>query len=215
MNKGQDLRIAVFENNFEMVKKLVEGNADVNYAGENNSTLLNEAIRNENLEIIKYLLDNGADTRIADKYGYTAYHEACKTKKANIINSIKLKSESKYNEREYLVDLLRENIVPEEVINYLDMERKYIKVDNSEWINYIEVSALDEVRIFNYNGIKYVDLLAKVENYSNIGVIAWIPEKKTFGYFDYETGENGIFEYMTWNEFLEIPGYYIDKVFNL
>ena len=211
---GQALRTSAFENDFVKVMSLLENGADINYEGGEYSTksvALNEAIRNQNYEMIHYLLKNSASTNVADRYGYKAYNEACKTKNKKIIELIKENNNSEQHNKEYCINLLKQYNVPEEVIEYLDMERKDINLENSKWTKRIEVSALDEIRIFNHKGVTYVDFIAEVENYSNIGVISWIPEKNTFGCFDYETELEGTFEYMTWNEFLENPSFYIDK----
>ena len=80
----------------------------------------------------------------------------------------------------------------------------------SEWTNYVEFYALDEVRTFKWRDMTFVDLIWKVDNYDNIGVISWIPEHKSFACLDIEHEMFGFIKEMAWSEFMKSPAKFID-----
>ena len=66
------LREAVFNNDFEMTKLLVENGANVNILTDNGSSILLEAVWNEkNINIVTYLIEHGADVNKANDDGET------------------------------------------------------------------------------------------------------------------------------------------------
>lgn len=78
------LVVAAFDNRFEIVKILVENNADINkkcfykgrYVGGRyvGYGVLDGAARNTNFAMLKYLVENGADVNFPNGYGNTVLH---------------------------------------------------------------------------------------------------------------------------------------------
>lgn len=60
------------KDNIEMIRLLIEHNADINARGYQNNTPLHEAALNKRLYSIKFLLDNGADHSIRNDFGVLA-----------------------------------------------------------------------------------------------------------------------------------------------
>lgn len=65
------LKVAVVQQNAQVVKDLLEAGADPNATGEDNQTPLHHAVRRDSLQIIQLLLAHGASTAIVDIYGRT------------------------------------------------------------------------------------------------------------------------------------------------
>src|SRR6187455_1026583 len=63
------LKVAVVQQNAQIVKDLLDDGADPNATGEDNQTPLHHAVRRKNLEIIRLLLDHGASSSVIDIYG--------------------------------------------------------------------------------------------------------------------------------------------------
>ena len=82
---------AVFYNNYEVIKTLINFGADVNAKDENGVTVLMFAAKNNsNPEIIRVLLSAGADVFAEDKYSKTAYdHARNELIKKLILNAVK------------------------------------------------------------------------------------------------------------------------------
>jgi ankyrin repeat protein len=65
------LKVAVVQQNAQIVKDLLEAGADPNATGEDNQTPLHHAVRRNSVQIIQLLLDHGASTSVVDIYGRT------------------------------------------------------------------------------------------------------------------------------------------------
>ena len=79
------LHIAITKKHFEIVKLLVENEADVNVETVFNWTPLHFAIRDGHLEIIKLLITNGAKVNLIDTYGRIPPLELAKQKKNSAV----------------------------------------------------------------------------------------------------------------------------------
>lgn len=73
---GTFLNYAVLYERVEIVKYLLNRNADINALYDNDYTSLMLAVEHENIEMTKILLENNADVNIKDKYGNTALWKA-------------------------------------------------------------------------------------------------------------------------------------------
>jgi ankyrin repeat protein len=71
-----DLGKAIFEENQEAVKRILDDGADINLRVENGFTPLMQACEMENIEIVKYLLGRGAKINEPGFEGNTALHIA-------------------------------------------------------------------------------------------------------------------------------------------
>ncbi len=83
---GTALHAAMFQENMEIVRLLIEYKFDVNAVGPKNGyTPLHDAVWADNLEAIKLLLAKGAKTTIKGKDGLTPYAKAKKEGKTDIV----------------------------------------------------------------------------------------------------------------------------------
>jgi len=65
------LHHATMNDNFDIVKYLVEHGANVNAIDWCNATPLQLAASNSNIHIVKYLVESGANVNYSDEFGYT------------------------------------------------------------------------------------------------------------------------------------------------
>ena len=85
------LHYAVHSNRLELVKILVEHNADVNIGGEMEATPLHYAVFSGSIQIVKYLINNGADYNLVDEknlsHSFLVYQckHFCRTSRNNQI----------------------------------------------------------------------------------------------------------------------------------
>ncbi len=70
------LNHAIFNENFERVRKLVESGYNTNIQGSNGHTPLMQAVEVENVQIAQYLLSNGAEVNQSGYEGATPLHIA-------------------------------------------------------------------------------------------------------------------------------------------
>ncbi|MEI0608264.1 ankyrin repeat domain-containing protein, partial [Brachyspira pulli] len=70
------LMIAVYKEDYDMVKYLLDKGANPNTANNENKTALMIAIANNNFDISKLLIQQGANINTKDEYGYTALMRA-------------------------------------------------------------------------------------------------------------------------------------------
>jgi len=73
----------------EVIKLLLEANADVNLQNNDGETALMCAITNENIETVKLLLSKKPDLGLKNKYGKTALQEAAKDGREEIYDILK------------------------------------------------------------------------------------------------------------------------------
>ncbi|WML33312.1 ankyrin repeat domain-containing protein [Clostridium sp. OS1-26] len=229
---GNMLRQAAKEGELDLVKLIIsKGSADINYNGKDkafvcNSTPLQWAVISGNLNVVKLLLENGANVSITDKWGYRPFNEAVEAANdrwgyraldesigkydKEILEIIKIHEPKEWHQREWCIQSLKSFELPDEVIEFLGSENRKIDLKESEWTNYVEFYALDEVRVFKWNDMTFVDLVYDVDDYDNIGVMSWIPEHKSFACLDMEHAKFGFIPGLTWSEFMASPARYID-----
>ena len=66
----------VYDNDFNALKKEIEGGTDVNLQNKYGWTLLHISIRRDRRDMVEYLLENGADINRVDGVGWTPLMEA-------------------------------------------------------------------------------------------------------------------------------------------
>lgn len=87
---GTALHAAMFQNNVEIIKLLIDAGLDVNAQGTSNGyTPLHDAVWDNNLEAAKLLIKYGARTDIRGNDGLTPYEKAVKENKINIAEYLK------------------------------------------------------------------------------------------------------------------------------
>ena len=88
-DSGTALMAAVFKNDIEITKILLDLGADANLADPNGTTALHYATRFTNKEIIKLLVDYGADIKFKDNNGFSALDYALQDKDESILTLLK------------------------------------------------------------------------------------------------------------------------------
>lgn len=212
---GECLRYAAWKGYINIVEKLVNKGVNINFNAPdmifpNKTTPLNAAVREGHGELVKYLLENGADVTISDKWGFRAFHEAKEQNNFEIIEILKKYEEKDLHDRDWCINNLKNNNLPDEVIEFLASSNKKWELKKSKLTKSIVFCSIYEVRIFIWNKIKFIDLISYIENYENIGVFAWLPDQKVFATLDSENDKFGIIKGMTWNDFIKNPDKYID-----
>jgi ankyrin repeat protein len=71
ISKNTPLILAATKKNIQIIKILIDKNANVNYQNIGGATALHVASRNGNIDIARLLLSANADVNIKDAYGYT------------------------------------------------------------------------------------------------------------------------------------------------
>ncbi len=224
---GNMLRQAAKKGEIDLVKLIIsKGSVDINYNCKDKITPLQCAVIGGHLNIVKLLLENGADVSITDEWGYRPFNEAAEARNdrwcyrdydelagkydKEILEIIKSYEPKEWHQLEWCIQRLKSFEVPDEVIEFLGSENRKIDLKESEWTNYIEFYNFDEVRVFKWNNMTFVDLLYNVDDYDNIGIISWIPEHKSFACLDIEHEKFGFIKEMTWSDFMANPARYID-----
>ncbi|WP_253199427.1 ankyrin repeat domain-containing protein [Clostridium tagluense] len=229
---GNMLSQAAKEGDIDLVQLIIDkGVADINYNGKDkvfvgNPTPLQWAVIGGDINIVKLLLENGADVSITDEWGYRPFNEAAEARNnkwghraldesigkndKEILEIIKSYEPKEWHQHEWCEQRLKNYELPNEVIEFLSSENRKIDLEESEWTEYIEFYNLDEVRVFKWNNMTFVDLLHNVDGYDNIGAMSWIPEHKSFACLDMEHEKFGFIPGLTWSEFMASPARYID-----
>jgi len=88
-NKGDALIIASLFNNKEMVKILIEGNADLNQKDSKGNTALTHAASRGYTEIVRQLINHHANLDIMNSEGYTALMLAQQRRRTEIVEMLK------------------------------------------------------------------------------------------------------------------------------
>lgn len=84
---GTVLHAAMFQDNMQIIKLLIEHHYDVNAIGpQNGYTPMHDAVWANNIGAIKILLANGAQSNIKGKDGLTPYEKAKKEGKKSLVS---------------------------------------------------------------------------------------------------------------------------------
>ncbi|HEY5686906.1 MAG TPA: ankyrin repeat domain-containing protein [Yeosuana sp.] len=86
---GTALMAAVFKNDFEITKMLLDLGANTNLSDTKGNTALHFATLLNNKEITKLLIDYGADANFKDNKGFSPMDYAMQTKNRDISNLLK------------------------------------------------------------------------------------------------------------------------------
>jgi FOG: Ankyrin repeat len=73
-----DLFVAIYDNDFECMEKLLGGGANPNFANEDYETPLHYATYKGRLDMVELLIKYKADVNVRDKYGMTPLHVAAR-----------------------------------------------------------------------------------------------------------------------------------------
>ncbi len=89
-NVGTPLMAAVYRNNNDIAKMLLDSGADVNITDAKGTTALHYAIKFKNADLIKVLVNNGADINLKDNKGLSPLDYAKIDNNKNIVELLKI-----------------------------------------------------------------------------------------------------------------------------
>jgi len=88
-DSGTALMAAVFKNDVEVTKMLLDFGADANIPDPNETTALHYAVRFKNVDLIKMLVAHDADINLKDNKGFSALDYASQDKDESILKLLK------------------------------------------------------------------------------------------------------------------------------
>lgn len=222
IEKGYDLskdyhslREAVASENLHIVKLLIENGADINYCEPDmvypsNPTPVHIAAKRNNWEILKLLIENGADLTVKDRYGERPYNCACENSNYEMMKLIEALEPTQWHDREKKLLELQNHGVPERLISIISSKERLIKIPKNDSIKYLIVNSLFELKMVEWNGRQFIDLIKEVDNYWNEGFLVWYPKGKCLANADYEHGT--FKEICSVDDFFENPSTQLDKI---
>lgn len=205
---GIALRSAAWRGHFEIVKPLVEHDANVNFNGADQvfpycTTPVQMAASKNHFEIVKYLIEHGADVTIRDKYGNRAFLEAKRKNNREMMEYIKQFEPLIWHEADKRAEELKKMGMPADIIKWLGTENRRIDLPDTSPTEYIEFETIFDVKPLEWQGRTFLDFAKEVEGYGGTGFIIWIPDQKCLGSIDIEHEELFIFEGVKWNKFIK------------
>jgi hypothetical protein len=216
---GIPLRDAAWKGRFKLVQLLVEKGADINFHGKNmvfpyGSTPLQKAAGMGHLKIVQYLLDQGADPAIKDTYGERPYTEAKRSKHVDVMELIKSYEPQELHDLDNRITELKKAGLPKSIITDLGETRRRVELSDCEYADYIEFCSILDVTEMEMKGVRLINLVSDMDNYSEIGMFVWISSQKAIGSYDVEHCNLMVIHDGTWKKVLKNPGYYIDRILN-
>ncbi|KAK3093552.1 hypothetical protein FSP39_017230 [Pinctada imbricata] len=113
------LWIAVYNNDLEMVKLLVENEADVNATMEGGSTPVLVGCQTDAIEIVEYLAENGADFDLPDDNGITCLRESLDNEELCKFVVTKVADKNYHHPRQFPIIHCAINLKQESVVKLL------------------------------------------------------------------------------------------------
>lgn len=214
---GEALRDAAWKGRFKVVQLLVEKGADINFHGKNmvfpyGSTPLQNAAGTGHLKIVQYLLEQGANLTIKDKYGERPYTEAKRYKHMEVMELIKSYEPQELHDLEKKIAELKKAGLPKPIIIDLGETRRRVELPDCNSVDYIEFCSIQDVTEMEVEGVRLINLVYDMDNYSELGMFVWIPSRKAIGSYDVEHENVMVIHDATWKKLQKDPGYYIDRV---
>ncbi|MEC0208037.1 ankyrin repeat domain-containing protein [Paenibacillus ehimensis] len=214
---GDALRDAAWSGKFEFVKLFVEHGADVNFNGRSQvfpycTTPVQMAASMNHFEIVKYLIEHGADVTIKDKNGDRAYSYAKQNNHKELMEYIKQFEPPIWHEMDNRAKELKRLGLPAEIIKWLGIENRRIELKDCQSSEYIEFETIFDVRVLEWRGRTFIDLVKDIDNYSNTGFIVWVKDKKCLGSLDVEHDELILLPGLKWKAFLAKAAGIIDDI---
>ncbi|KZE81128.1 hypothetical protein AV654_01130 [Paenibacillus elgii] len=209
---GNALRDAAGSGKFELVKLFVEHGADVNFNGRSQvfpycTTPVQMAAAINHFEIVKYLIEHGADVTIKDKNGDRAYSYAKQNNHTELMEYIKQFEPPIWHEMDNRVKELKRLGLPAEIIKWLGIENRRIDFKDSKMTEYIEFETIFDVRVLEWRGRTFIDLVKDIENF-----IVWVKDKKCLGSLNVEHDELILLPGLKWKAFLAKAAGIIDDI---
>jgi len=209
-------RRAAWKGDFDLIKELDTKGADINYYEPDQvhpygDTPLMLAAAAGHQAIVHYLLDRGADVTYHNKMGNYASLYAKTEGHFEIANLIKEKEPKEFHDSDYKMNELIESGIPKNVLETLGTDNVRLNFNGNN-CNYLVLRTIFEVSRFKVYGYEVFDLLFDLDSFEATGMITWCPSLKQFMSIDEEHDSIINLNDMTWDAFLEDPGYFLDRI---
>lgn len=208
------LRSAAFNRQLEAVKFFVEHGIDVNartpdMVHPDNPSTIAVAARNGDMEMVKYLVEHGADLTLTNEYGDRAYTSALAAEHYEVAEYLKGLEPLGWDSEAYHLRRVESYGPPPGLVELLRSKDRRIPLEGC-YPKYIEFHPLEGVKELNWKGIRLLDLLAKVDDYWEIGYLVWSPKHQKVAHADYEHDQFTVL--CTWRNFIAKPSKWIARL---
>lgn len=209
---GSAFRQAAFERQLDAVRFFVEHGVNVNghvpdMVMPNNPTPVAIAARNGDVAMVRYLVEHGADVTIKDEYGDRPYSHAVAIGHQELQDYLRALEPPEWHDVERRVAELAPFKLPEALVEWLSRDNRRLELD-SRLIRFIEFHGVLGVKPILWQRRRFLDLLAVVDNYWEVGFLCWSPRDRKLVHVDYEYDELRVL--CTWPEFVAAPAKWID-----
>ncbi|MGG4145200.1 ankyrin repeat domain-containing protein [Paenibacillus algorifonticola] len=201
----------------DLVKMLVEAGAPINFNEPDmvrpyGGTPLQVAAGIGHLPIVRYLLEAGADPAIKDSYGERAFTDAKRYKHKEVMELIYSYEPKELHDFDNQAAKLKKAGLPAVLIRDLGETSSRVEIPDCEQVSYIEFGSVLDVSELEYQGLKLLNLLVDMDNYSALGMFVWVPAYKKFASYDVEHQELMLLPDATWAKLRKKPGAFIDRI---
>jgi hypothetical protein len=212
---GVALRQAAFARQLDAVKFFIEHGVDPNghvsdAVMPNNPTAVAVAARNGDLDMVRYLVEHGADVTLKDEYGDRPYSHAVAIGHAELQSYLKALEPPAWHDVESRLVELRPFKLPDATLAFLRGDNRRVDLVESP-VRFIEFHGILGVKPILWRRRRFLDLLAVVDNYWEVGFLAWSGRDRKLVHVDFEHDELRVL--CTWPEFVADPGTWIRTVF--
>lgn len=143
------IHLATVNGNFEIVKLLIENQADPNVKDNEENTPLIKSIECGHEHLVKYLLGNGADPNLSDSHNNTALHWAIMTESIIAIDALMTSKKCDFSLRNNKDETCLHLAVRSPLINTLTFESMIIGGSDLEAKDQLGLTALDIAQACN------------------------------------------------------------------
>ncbi|MDN9009916.1 hypothetical protein [Brevibacillus laterosporus] len=102
--------------------------------------------------------------------------------------------------------------LPKQITKDLGETRRRVELPDYEYVKYIEFCSILDVTELEVNGVRLINLVYELDNYSDICMFVWNPSQKAIGSYDLEHENLTVIHDATWKKVWKDPGYYIDRI---
>lgn len=209
---GSALRRAAFGRQLEAVQFFVEHGVNVNghvpdMVMPNSPTAVAVAARNGDLPMVRYLVEHGADILIKDEYGDRPYSHAVAIGHVELQEYLRPLEPPAWHDTEQRLAELGPFKLPDALIEWLRRDERRIEVGANGVIRFVVFHDLLGVKPIVWQRRRFLDLLLTVDNYWEVGFLAWSPRDRKLVHVDFEHDELRVL--CTWPEFEAEPAKWI------
>jgi uncharacterized protein len=209
---GSSLRQAAFGRQLDAVRFFVEHGVSVNghvpdMVMPSNPTAVAIAARNGDLPMVRYLVEHGADVLIKDEYGDRPYTHAVALGHAELQAYLRPLEPPAWHDPEQRLAELEPFELPDALIAWLRRDERRIELAADGPIRFVVFHDLLGVKPIAWQRRRFLDLLLSVDDYWEVGFLAWSPRDRKLVHVDFEHDELRVL--CTWPQFEAEPAKWI------